>query len=71
MINQVLPHIIEANGLGKDAFSLHDLGKATTVETLDAAIKNMESAEGANATKESTKDLREVLGAMKYLKKKG
>lgn len=71
MINQVLPHIIEANGLGKDAFSLHDLGKATTVEALDAAIKNMESAEGANATKESTKDLREVLGAMKYLKKKG
>lgn len=71
MINQVLPHIIEANGLGKDAFSLHDLGKATTVETLQTAINNMESAEGANATKESTKDLREVLGAMQYLKKKG
>jgi hypothetical protein len=70
MINQVLPHIIEANGLGKDAFSLHDLGKATTVETLDAAIKNMENGK-ANATKESTKDLREVLGAMKYLKTKG
>ena len=70
MINQVLPHIIEANGLGKDAFSLHDLGKATTVETLDAAIKNMENGK-ANATKESTKDLREVLGAMKYLQTKG
>lgn len=70
MINQVLPHIIEANGLGKDAFSLHDLGKATTVETLDAAIKNMENGK-ANATKESTKDLREVLGAMQYLQTKG
>lgn len=68
MINQVLPHIIEANGLGKDAFSLHDLGAATTVETLQAAIDNMEKGE-ANATKESTKDLREVLGAMRYLEK--
>ena len=71
MINQVLPHIIEANGLGKDAFSLHDLGKATTVDALQTAINNMESADGANATKESVKDLRKVLGAMKYLQSKG
>ena len=69
MINQVLPHIIEANGLGKDAFSLHDLGAATDVKTLQAAIDNMENGK-ANATKESTKDLHEVLGAMQYLEKK-
>ena len=68
MINQVLPHIIEANGLGKNAFSLHDLGAATTAGALEAAIKNMENGK-ANATKESTKDLREVLGAMRYLEK--
>lgn len=71
MLNQVLPHIIEANGLGKDAFSLHDLGKATTVETLEAAINNLESNKKINATKASTRDLHKVLGAMKYLKDEG
>lgn len=63
VLNQMLPHIISKMDISNATQLREGLGKATTVESLGKAIKEMEKT----ADESSLKDIKKVHKAMKYL----